>query len=62
MKGFAFFGSRSAAAGLWSIAALIAAIDVAVALELKPDSALHFAAVLALCAGMAVWSRVSVVR
>ena len=53
---------QRAAARLWSIAAIVAGIDVLAAFELKPEAVLHFAAVLALCAGMAAWSRLSRVR
>jgi len=53
------FEARRSAARLWGIAALVAAVDAVVALEFKPETAMHFAVVLGLCAAMAVWSRMS---
>lgn len=54
--------ARTAAARLWGIAAGVAALDAVVALELKPETALYFAAVVGLCAVMAVFSRVATRR
>lgn len=54
--------ARRDAARLWGIAALVAALDVGVALELKPETAMHFAAVLGLCAAMAIWSGMTLRR
>ncbi len=51
--------ARHSAARLWGVAATVAAIDVIAALELKPETALHYAAVLGLCVAMAIWSRVT---
>ena len=49
-------------ARLWAVAALVAAVDAGVASANNPETVLHFMAVLALCVGMALWSRLAVVR
>jgi len=48
--------AHAATMRLWLVAAIVAAVDALVALQAKPDAVTLFVAVLALCAGMAVWT------